>query len=149
MVSEELPDPIGREFRKLYEEVNFGLSLSDALSNFAKRMNSPDINFFVAGLLIQQEVGGNLIHLLETITKTIRDRAIFAGKVKILASESQYSAMLLVILPFALGALMSWLNPEYMAPLWSTELGQQLIIFGLLMVLIGGIWMSRIIRIKV
>ena len=149
MVGDELPNPISQEFKNVFEEINFGLPFNEAMANFAVRTNSGDINFLVVGLLIQREAGGNLIELLENLAKTIRDRMILAGKVRVLASEGKYSGIMLCILPFLLGGILSFMNPAYMSILWTSESGQHLIQFSLLMMVIGGLWMWNITRIKV
>lgn len=149
MVGDELPNPIAKEFKDVFEEINFGLPFNEAMSNFAVRTNSPDINFLVVGLLIQREAGGNLIELLENLSKTIRDRMILAGKVRILAAEGKYSGILLSALPFIIGSILSAINPQYMSTLWATPTGQQLVITSLFMIVVGALWMWNITRIKV
>ena len=149
MVGDELPNPIAREFKNVFEEVNFGLPFSEAMTNFALRVDSADVNFLVVGLLIQREAGGNLIGLLENLAKTVRDRTIFAGKVRVLSSEGKYSGILLSALPFAIGGILAVLNPHYMSILWTTELGQNLILFSLVMMAFGGLWMWKITKIRV
>lgn len=149
MVGDELPDPIAKEFKNVFEEINFGLPFDEAMSNFAVRVNSEDVNFLVVGLLIQREAGGNLIGLLENLSKTIRDRTILAGKVRVLASEGKYSGILLSVLPFLIGGILGALNPAYMSVLWTTETGQHLIMFSLGMMVLGGLWMWKITKIKV
>ena len=149
MVGDELPAPINKEFKTVFEEINFGLPFNDAMSNFAIRVNSNDVSFLVVGLLIQREAGGNLIELLENLAKTVRDRMILNGKVRILASEGKYSGILLSVLPFLLGGVLAFINPKYMALLWTTETGQNLMISGLFLMALGAIWMWKITRIKV
>jgi tight adherence protein B len=149
MVGDELPNPIAKEFKNVFEEINFGLPFDEAMSNFAVRVNSADVNFLVVGLLIQREAGGNLIGLLENLAKTVRDRTILAGKVRVLASEGKYSGVLLSVLPFLIGGILGALNPAYMSVLWTTETGQHLIMFSLGMMALGGVWMWKITKIKV
>lgn len=149
MVGDELPNPIAREFKNVFEEVNFGLPFNEAMTNFALRVNSADVNFLVVALLIQRDAGGNLIGLLENLAKTVRDRTILAGKVRVLASEGKYSGILLSALPFAIGAILAFLNPKYMSLLWTTEIGQNLILFSLVMMVLGGLWMWKITKIRV
>lgn len=149
MVGDELPAPINKEFKTVFEEINFGLPFNDAMSNFAIRVNSNDVSFLVVGLLIQREAGGNLIELLENLAKTVRDRMILNGKVRVLASEGKYSGILLSVLPFLLGGILAFINPKYMALLWTTDIGQSLMIGGLLLISLGALWMWKITRIKV
>jgi tight adherence protein B len=149
MVGDELPAPINKEFKTVFEEINFGLPFNDAMSNFAIRVNSNDVSFLVVGLVIQREAGGNLIGLLENLAKTVRDRMILNGKVRVLASEGKYSGILLSVLPFLLGGILAFINPKYMALLWTTDIGQSLMISGLMLMSLGALWMWKITRIKV
>ena len=149
MVGDELPNPIAKEFKNVFEEINFGLPFNEAMTNFAVRANSADVNFLVVGLLIQRESGGNLIALLENLSKTVRDRTIFAGKVRVLASEGKYSGILLSVLPFLIAGALTAVNPVYMSKLWSTESGQHLVGFSLVMMALGGFWMWKLTKIRV
>lgn len=149
LVGDELAQPIAEEFKTVFEEINFGLPFDEAMSNFAVRTNSNDINFLVVGLLIQREAGGNLIELLENLSKTIRDRMILRGKIRVLAAEGKYSGLLLSVLPFILGGILSVMNPDYMSLLWTSESGQQLVMVSVFMIALGGFWMWNISRIKV
>lgn len=149
IVADELPQPIAKEFKTVFEEINFGLPFNDAMTNFAVRTDSSDINFLVVGLLIQREAGGNLIELLENLSKTIRDRIILSGKVRVLASEGKYSGLLLSVLPFLLGGILTVMNPDYMLPLWTSEAGQQLVMVSVVMIFVGAFWMWNLSRIKV
>jgi tight adherence protein B len=90
-----------------------------------------------------------LIELLENLAKTVRDRMILNGKVRVLASEGKYSGILLSVLPFLLGGILAFINPKYMALLWTTDIGQSLMIGGLLLMSLGALWMWKITRIKV
>lgn len=149
MVADELPEPIGPEFKITFEEINFGLPFNQAVSNLAERLDSSDLNFFVVALLIQRETGGNLTELLGGLAKTVRDRIKLHGKVRVLAAEGKFSGVLLGALPFLLGVILSFLNPEYMSPLWTTPAGTKLIITGLVMMVFGFAWISKVIEIKV
>jgi len=149
IVGDELPQPIAKEFKTVFEEINFGLPFNEAMANFAVRTNSNDINFLVVGLLIQREAGGNLIELLENLSKTIRDRMILKGKVRVLSSEGKYSGILLSLLPFILAGILSFMNPNYMSLLWTSDTGQSLVIGSIVMIFIGGCWMWNISRIEV
>jgi len=149
MVGDELPNPIAKEFKSVFEEINFGLPFNEAMTNFAVRVNSADVNFLVVGLLIQREAGGNLIGLLENLAKTVRDRTILAGKIRVLAAEGKYSGILLSALPFLIGSILAVLNPTYMSLLWTTEAGLHLITASLVMMAVGGFWMWKLTKIRV
>jgi tight adherence protein B len=149
MVGDEMGDPIGREFKRTFDEINFGIAFHEAISNMAARVNSTDLSFFVVALLIQRETGGNLAELLEGLAKTIRDRMKLAGKVKVISAEGRTSGMVIGAMPFALAGVLSLLNPRYMGVLWNTPSGQTLVLIGLIMMGLGMIWISKIVKVKV
>ncbi len=149
MAGDELEDPIGTDFKTVYEEIGFGIPFGDAMTELARRMQSHDLDFLVIALLIQRETGGNLTELLEGLAKTVRERIKLQGKVRTLSAEGRFSAILLGSLPFGLGGILALLNPAYMAPLWLTEQGQHILMMGVVLLVLGFFILSRIIRIKV
>lgn len=149
IMGEELEDPIKTEFKILGQEIGFGMPFTEALFNLTNRINSTDFNFLVIGLLIQRESGGNLIELLQSLAKSIRERFIFVGKIEILATEGKYAGIMLSALPFVVGGIITLINPQYMSLLWTTPVGQTTIKITVIMILIGGAWMWKITQIKV
>jgi tight adherence protein B len=149
MAGDELADPIRTEFKTVFDEIGFGISFEEAMTEMALRIRSSDLDFLVTALLIQRETGGNLTELLDGLAKTVRDRIKLQGKVKTLSSEGRLSAILLGTLPFILGGVLSFLNPQYMSVLWSTPKGQSMLMTGALLLVLGFISLSRIVRIKV
>lgn len=149
MVGEDMEAPIGPEFKKIFEEINFGLPFNKALSNLITRFDSRDVTFFVVAIIIQRETGGNLSDLLENLARTVRSRIVFRGKVRTLAAEGKISGQVLGLLPFFLAAILNLVNPKYMASLFSTPTGHNLIVMALLMLAIGFVWMWKITTIRV
>lgn len=149
MAGNELADPIGVEFKTVFDEIGFGIPFNEALTSMARRLESADLDFLVIALLIQRETGGNLTELLESLARTVRDRIKLHGKVRTLSSEGKFSAMLLGSLPFVLGLILSLLNPGYMGPLWQTPEGFKILGTGAVLLVLGFFILSRIIRIKV
>lgn len=149
MAGDELPAPVGRELKITFDEINFGITFKEAMANLMARVDSPDLTFFTVAVVIQRETGGNLTELLANLSKLIRERIKLKGKVRVLASEGKFSGFLLGGLPFALAGLLTGINPDYMAMLWSTPEGHNLILTGLSMMVIGAFFMSRIVQIKV
>lgn len=149
IVAEEMPSPVAEEFGRVFDEINFGNSFQDALSKMPDRINSPDLSFFVVGILIQRETGGNLSDLLRSLSNTVRERLKLHGKVRTLAAEGKFSGILLGILPFALAGILTLLNPVYMGALWYTETGHKWVMIGGGMMLLGFAWMWKIAQIKV
>jgi len=149
MVGDELPAPIGHEFKKIFDEVNFGVSVDDALSNASRRIESADLNFFIISTKIYRETGGNFNEIIGSLSNTIRKRSELQGKVRVLSSEGRYSGVLLGVLPFMVGGAMTFMNQEYMSVLWFSEQGQNLVGIGLVLIIAGFAWMWSIAKIKV
>lgn len=147
--ADEMEDPIGTEFDKIIDEVNFGVSFSDAIKNLAHRIDSPEVKYFVVSLIIQREAGGNLTEFIEKLAYIIRERFKLEGKIKILASEGKFSAMILIGLPFCVVAAMSVMNPEYLSALITEPAGRILVYIAVGMMVLGIIVMKRMINIKV
>jgi len=149
MVGEEMSDPIGSEFRTLFDEINYGVRLEDALLNLLERVPSTDLQYFVVALLIQRETGGNLAELLDNISAIVRARIKLMGEVRTLSAEGRLSAWILALLPFATAIMINIVNPGFMTVLWKDPAGLKLIYFAIFMMAFGVWWMSRIIKIRV
>jgi tight adherence protein B len=149
MVGEELPDPLGGEFALVFDEINYGVSMNDALLNMVNRVPVEDLRYFVIAVLIQREAGGNLAEILGSISSIIRERLKLLGKVRVLSAEGRLSAWILGVLPFAILALLSLLNPGYISVFWKDSAGVQLAAGALTMMLFGIVWMRKIVRIHV
>jgi tight adherence protein B len=149
MAGSELPAPIGEEFQQTFDEVNFGIALPDAMTNLANRVPSLDLKFFVIAVLIQRETGGNLSEVLGNISGIIRDRIKLFGQVRVLTAESRISGWVLALLPFVMTAFLWIINPSFMSRLWTHPTGRTLLAIGLTMMIVGVLWMRRIIRIRV
>ncbi|MEX2293939.1 MAG: type II secretion system F family protein [Acidimicrobiales bacterium] len=148
-LSRELPDPMGRELRKVVAEVRLGSTLQEALADASKRIASADFRWAVLAVQIQSEVGGNLAELLDQVATTMRERARMKGEVKALTAEGRASAMMLVIMVPGLGLAMWALNPSYMEPLFSTGTGKVLIGISTVMISGGYAWMNSMVKIDV
>ncbi|MBU3694499.1 MAG: hypothetical protein FGM40_06680 [Rhodocyclaceae bacterium] len=149
MVAGELRDPAAGEFATVFEEVNFGVPVGEALARMAVRVDSRDLDFFVVAVSIQRETGGNLAELLGGLAHTVRERMKLAGKVRALSAEGRLSGVLMTALPFALGGVFSAINPDYMSVLWTDPAGRQVVALMLAMMLIGGLWIRALVRIRV
>jgi tight adherence protein B len=148
-VGAEGPEPIAGEFRTTFDEFNYGVPMGDALSNLAVRVPITDLRFFVIAVAIQRESGGNLTELLDKLARLVRARFKLLGTIRVLSSEGRLSAWILTLLPIALMVLINLINPKFMSLLWTDPGGLiALYISGGLMVL-GVIWMWRIIKIRV
>lgn len=149
MVGDEMQEPVAGEFRITFDELNYGISLKDALQNLATRAPSDDLHYFVIAVLIQRETGGNLTELLDTISALIRARLKLLGTVRVLAAEGVLSAWILGLLPFVMAIYMSIANPKLFSMLWTDPLGMKLVWAALVAMVIGIFWMRRVIRIHI
>ena len=149
MVGDEMPEPICLEFKIAFDEVNYGISMQTALTNLAVRVPSMDLRYFVIAVLIHRETGGNLSEILSNISTIIRERLKLLGKVRVLSAEGRMSAWILGLLPFCTAFVINFINPTFMAVLWTDSAGQRLLAFAGTMIIIGLFWMRKIIRIHV
>ncbi len=149
MVGDEMGAPIADEFRATFDEVNFGISMNDALMNLATRVPSTDLRYFVIAVLIQRETGGNLAELLDNISKIIRERLKLLGQIRVLSAEGKMSAWVLGLLPFVTALLIQLTNPEFLAVLYTDPAGRKMVGMALVMMFLGVLAMRKIIRIRV
>ncbi|MCB1029983.1 MAG: type II secretion system F family protein [Acidimicrobiales bacterium] len=148
-VSKEVGEPMGQELRRVITEARLGREVEDAMEAVAERMDSADFAWAVMAIRIQREVGGNLSELLMTVADTMIHRERLRRDISALTAEGKLSAMILGLLPVGLGAFMWMSNPEYMAPLAETGMGNFLLLVALISGLIGFAWMKKIINIKI
>lgn len=149
MVADEMKDPIGGEYRILFDEMNYGVPQQTALLNLASRTDSTDLSYFVIAVLIQRDSGGNLAELLDSISAIIRARLKLYGEIRTLSAEGRLSAWILGCLPFATAAMVNIVNPDFMKVLWEDPAGLNFIYGAMTMMVIGVLWMRKIIRIRV
>jgi tight adherence protein B len=149
MAGEEMAEPIAAELRIVHDEVNFGVSLQQALTNLSDRVPITDLRYFVVAVLIQRESGGNLTEVLGNLSRLIRERAKLLAKVKVLSAEGRLSAWILAVMPFGLAGLLNVMNPAFMSKLWTDPLGITMIKYLLVMMAMGILVLRRIVRIRV
>jgi tight adherence protein B len=149
LVAEEFGDPVGVEFGKTVDEINFGMAVPDALMNLTQRVECEDLKFFVVAVIVQRETGGNLADIFDSLGRLIRERFKFQGRVRVLSAEGKMSATVLVGMPFFLVGILSLLNPEYINVLFFDPLGPVLIVIALTMMGLGTLMIKKLIAIKV
>jgi tight adherence protein B len=143
-VVEEGAEPASDEFKRVLTETQLGKPMDDALSNMAARVGSKNFTFVVTAVTIQRQIGGSLAGLFDMVAETVRQRQQFARKVKGLTAMGRMSAYVLVALPFFLAAIITLMNPVYMAPLWHSGTGHKLVMGGLVMITIGSLMLRKI-----
>lgn len=149
MVATDGPEPTAGEFRSTFDEINFGVSMQDALVNLATRIPITDLRYFTIAVLIQRESGGNLAELLDRISGLIRGRLTLLGRIRVLSAEGRLSAWILSSLPFGTALMINIVNPGFLDILWTDPTGIIMVGTALGMMVIGIFAMSRIIRIRV
>lgn len=149
MTGEEMSEPIAAEFRTVHDEVNFGVSLEQALTHLSDRVPLTDLRYFVVAVLIQRDSGGNLTEILTNLSRLIRERLKLLSKVRVLSSEGRLSGWILGVMPFALGGVMNLLNPEFMRPLWTDPIGIAIVQYMLFLMAIGVLILIKIVKIRV
>ncbi|OPY06461.1 MAG: Bacterial type II secretion system protein F domain protein [Syntrophus sp. PtaB.Bin001] len=149
MVAREFKDPLGGEFAKVVDEINFGLGIDESLHNLTERVDSPDLKFFAIAALIQRESGGNLAEILESIARIIRERFKLQGTIKTLSAEGRLSAIILVALPFFVAFALSIVNPKYITVLTTDSIGKTLVLIALIMMIAGIFVIKKTVQIKV
>lgn len=148
LVGTEAADPVGIEFKITFERYNLGIDLKEALIEMIERVDSVDLKLFVTAILLQRETGGNLTEILDKISYTIRERFKLIGQIKTYTAQGRMSAWLLGTMPIAFVGIISVLNPEYLAPLFSDKIGHYLIALSVTLQIIGFIVIQKIVRIS-
>jgi tight adherence protein B len=149
MVAEELPAPVGVEFKKAFDQQNFGLPLREALTEMAARVPSLDVRFFVTAVTIQRETGGNLTEILDNLARVVRERFKIRRQVRVHTAHGRFTGYVLLGLPPALAMALSYLNPDHMKMLFQEPVGQMMLMVALGMQAVGFFWIRQIIKIEV
>jgi tight adherence protein B len=147
-VAAESPDPVGEEFRQVFEEQRFGLPLAESLLGLADRMDLVDVRMFVTAVLIQRETGGNLAENMDNLARLIRERFQFKRQVKVHTAHGRMTGTVLGLAPIVAGVLLFLLNPDYMMPLFQESLGRIMLGFGFGLQMIGFLVIRRLTQIE-
>ncbi len=148
-VAQETSEPMARELRRVLAEARHGRSVEDALGDVAVRMQSQDFAWSVMAIRIQREVGGNLAELLQTVSDTMVQRARMRGEVKALTAEGRMSAVIMGLLPIALGLFMFTAAPDYIDALFASATGWAMVGSSVLLAVAGVAWIGKIVKVEV
>ena len=149
MVADELHDPVGPEFKKAFEEQNFGLSMKESLNNLSTRVPILDVRFFSTAVLIQRETGGNLAEILDNLAAVVRERFKIRRQVRTHTAHGRYTGYVLMGLPPFLAVALQFMNPEHMELLFKDSIGQMLIMVAIVMQTVGFLWIKQVVKIEV
>ncbi len=148
-VVREENQPAAGEFSRALAEARIGADLDTALEAIANRMDSDDLRWTVMAIRIQQGVGGNLAEVLLTIAETIRERAYLRRQVRALSAEGRLSAYILVALPLVVATWLFVSSATYMRPLYTTTMGEFMLVLAVILLLVGTFWMRRVIKVEI
>jgi tight adherence protein B len=149
LVAEEMTEPIGVEFQRVYEEQNLGIPMDEALTNMTNRVPNMDLRFFCTALILQRQTGGDLAEILDKIGNLVRERFRIWGQVQALTGEGRLSGIVLLALPPVLFGVVYYLNPDYVMVLFTDPMGRKMLAGGVIMQFIGALVIRKIVNIKV
>lgn len=147
-VAKELDDPIAEEFLMAFRETQYGVSLSDALSNMARRTASEDIELLNVAVSVQTNIGGNMIEILQNISQTLTAKHDLEEEIKVKTASGKVTGILLAVLPIFLLLALSVLNPDYISIFFSEPLGIWMLVFCAIWELIGFLIIRKILNVK-
>ncbi|HEV8129765.1 MAG TPA: type II secretion system F family protein [Acidobacteriota bacterium] len=149
LIAEELPNPVGEEFRIVYEQNNLGMPVREALQDLVVRVPLPDVRVFTTALQIQRDSGGNLAEILDNLSHVIRERFKIQRQIKVLTAQGRLTLYLLTALPPLTAILMFIFNRPYIMRLFTDPLGQQALVLAVVLQLIGYAVIRKIVHIRV
>ena len=149
MVADELPDPVGPEFKKTFDQQNYGLPLKDALNELSERLKMLDVRFFVTAVMIQRDTGGNLAEILDNLAHVVRERFKILRQVRVHTAHGRFTGYVLLALPAALAVALQFINPEHMGLLLHERMGQMMLMGAIVMQTLGYFWIRKVIKIEV
>ena len=149
MLGEEMPDPLGQEFRALFNEQNLGAPLESALQNFTSRVPLLDVRFFTSSVLLQKQTGGNLSEILSRLAYVIRERFRLKGQVRAASAHGRMTATVLTLMPVGLMLALLLVAPGYLQGMADSPEGRYLIGGAIGAQVLGNYFIKKIIKIKV
>ena len=149
MLGAESPEPLGAEFRTLFNEQNLGAPLEVCFGNMLRRIPLVDVRFFVSSVMLQKQTGGNLSEILVRLAYVIRERFQLKGQVKAASAHGRMTAAILTLMPIVLMFALFFVAPGYLQSMANDPDGKYLIIGAIVAQLLGYYFIRKIIRIKV
>jgi tight adherence protein B len=149
MVGREMPDPIGSEFGMVSDEITYGADLETAMRNLYFRVGQDDLPLFVTAVAIQGSTGGNLSEILGNLSAVIRQRFKMRRKIKALAAEGRFSAILLSGLPIAMFLVLEVMAPDFYGGVWKIDMTKIVLACAGGWMLMGNLIMFRLVNFKI
>ena len=149
LASEEVPDPVGGEFKLLFEKQNYGLSMAEALREFGDRVPVLDARFFVTAVMTQREMGGNLSEVLDKLATVIRDRFKVKRQVRAVSAHGRITGWVLGALPPAVAIILFVISPQHVRLLVDDPIGVYMVVTALVLQVIGVLAIRRIVDVEI
>jgi tight adherence protein B len=148
VVGDEMPAPVGPEFKRLFEQQNYGAQIGDALRAFAQRIQLLDARFFVTAVLTQRETGGNLAEVLDRLAAVMRERFKVKREVRVRSAHGRLSAYVLAALPPSLAGMMMIINPDQMRLMVTDPLGRRMLVLAAALQIVGTLIVRKLVDIR-
>jgi tight adherence protein B len=149
MVASELGAPVGPEFKKTFDQQNFGLPLREAMNQLADRVPILDVRFFVTAVAIQRDTGGNLAEILDNLAHVVRERFKLRRQVRVHTAHGRFTGYVLLALPAFLAVMLLQINPDMMQLLFRERIGQIMLAGAVVLQITGYFWIRQIVKIEV
>jgi tight adherence protein B len=149
MVAEEMRAPVGPEFKKVFDQQNFGLPMREAMNGLAQRVPLLDVRFFITAVAIQRESGGNLSEILDNLSHVVRERFKIQRQVRVHSAHGRITGFVLLALPAALGVALTFINPDHMKLLFEEQMGRTMLMAVIVMQTVGFVWIRKVMKIEV
>lgn len=148
VLAEETLEPLLGEFKKLVEDLTLGSTVTEALHSLGDRLPLLDLRFFSTGVILQRETGANIVTVMENLSAVIRERLQLRARLRAHTAQQRFSAALLCGLPVVTGVVFYFLRYEYISVLWTTPLGSQFLIYGIISEIIGILVIRKIASVR-
>ena len=148
LVGQEMPEPVGTEFRLTSDEISFGQDIRAAIDNLYRRVGQDDLLFLIMAVNVQSQTGGNLAEILTGLSRLLRNRAKVNMKVRALSADGRMSAVVLSLIPFILFGLISLISPSYFGEVRDHPLAIPALIYATISLVLGNIVMYRMVNFK-
>ena len=149
LVSKEMEPPISDEFAHVMRDISYGMILDEALEDMDKRVGSYDFHLVVTAVLIQREIGGNLAHVLDSISQTITERIRMRREILTLTAQGRMSSWLVSLLPIFIAGAMLLISPTHFDETLESPIGRIALGVATVMTIVGFIVIRKIVAIKV
>jgi len=149
MASEETPEPLAGELRRVFEEQRFGMPFEDAILGMCDRVNLIDVRILVTAILVQRDVGGNLAEVLDKISYVIRQRFTIRRQLRVYTAQGRFSGIVLALLPIAVGSALFFINRPYMITLFFDPIARYFLILAVILQILGYFWIRKIVDIEI